>query len=428
MRFRAVRGMNDILPAEAPQWRRLEAAFRARAELHGFGEVRTPILEATALFAKQMGETSDVVEKEMYSFDRHGDELTVRPEGTAGAARAYVEHGLGNKEPVTRWYYLGPMFRGERPAKGRYRQFWQAGCEVFGDPGPIVDADTIELVCAVLRDLGIRDVSVHVNSLGGGDTRARFRDALVAWFEPRRASLSEDSQRRLEKNPLRILDSKDPRDQEAAKGAPSILEVLTAEDRAHFEGVKAHLRAIDVPFVEDPSLVRGLDYYTRTLFEVKALGGDLGAQNTVCGGGRYDDMVESLGGAKTPAFGFAMGLERLLTLMPPAAEPEPAPVYVLPVVESDEGAELVTTAAMRVTRSLREARLRTELEGRRVRLKTALSRAEKLGARWAVIVGTKEAERGVVALKDLARREQHEVAAGDVAAFVARAAPSQGAP
>ncbi len=411
--------MNDILPAEAPRWRRLEAAFRARAELYGYGEVRTPLLEATALFAKQMGETSDVVEKEMYSFTRHDDDLTVRPEGTAGAARAYVEHNLANKEPVTRWYYVGPMFRGERPAKGRFRQFWQAGCELFGDPGPVSDAEMIDLVCAVLRDVGIRDVVVHVNSLGSGDTRARFRDALVAWFAPRRASLSEDSQRRLDKNPLRILDSKDRADQEACKGAPGILEVLSPEDRAHFEGVKAHLRALDVPFVEDPSLVRGLDYYTRTLFEVKATTGDLGAQNTVCGGGRYDGMVESLGGPKTPAIGFAMGLERLLTLMPEVGDDVAPPVYVLPVIESDESAAAIGSAALRVARSIREVGLKCELEGRRVRLKTALSRAEKLGARFAVIVGEKEAAAGVVALKDLARREQHEVAAVDVAGWLA---------
>lgn len=421
MRLRAVRGMNDILPAEAPRWRRLEAAFRARAELYGYGEVRTPLLEATALFAKQMGETSDVVEKEMYSFTRHDDELTVRPEGTAGAARAYVEHNLANKEPVTRWYYVGPMFRGERPAKGRFRQFWQAGCELFGDPGPVSDAEMIDLVVAVLRDVGIRDVVVHVNSLGSGDTRARFRDALVAWFEPRRASLSEDSQRRLEKNPLRILDSKDARDREACQGAPSILDVLSPEDRAHFEAVKAHLRALEVPFVEDASLVRGLDYYTRTLFEVKATTGDLGAQNTVCGGGRYDEMVESLGGPKTPAIGFAMGLERLLTLMPETNEPPVPPVYVLPVIEGDEGAEPIGSTALRVARSVRDAGLRAELEGRRVRLKNALGRAEKLGARYAVIVGAKEAAAGVVALKDLAKREQHEVPVAEVADWLLRA-------
>lgn len=412
--------MNDILPGEAPRWRRLEAAFRSRAELYGYGEIRTPLLEATALFAKQMGETSDVVEKEMYSFDRHGDELTVRPEGTAGAARAYVEHGIANKEPVSRWYYVGPMFRGERPAKGRYRQFWQAGCELFGDPGPVSDAETIDLVCAVLRDVGIRDVVVHVNSLGSGETRTRFRDALVAWFEPRKAQLSEDSQRRLEKNPLRILDSKDPRDTEACKGAPSILDVLSEEDRVHFEGVKSHLAALEVPFVVDPSLVRGLDYYSRTLFEVKATTGDLGAQNTVCGGGRYDGMVESLGGPKTPAFGFAMGLERLLTLMPDEGAAGEPTCLVVPVVDAEEGASAITTAALRVARSLREVGLRTELEGRRVRLKNALSRAEKLGARWVAILGSKEAETGRVTLKDLARREQHDLAAGEIAGWLAR--------
>lgn len=420
MRFRAVRGMNDILPGEAPRWRRLESAFRARAELYGYGEVRTPILEATALFAKQIGETTDVVEKEMYSFERHGDELTVRPEGTAGAARAYVEHGVANKEPVSRWYYVGPMFRGERPAKGRYRQFWQAGCELFGDPGPVSDAETIDLVCAVLRDVGIRDVEVCVNSLGSGETRARYRDALVAFFTPKRGELSEDSQRRLEKNPLRILDSKDPRDAAASAGAPSILDVLSDEDRAHFDGVLAHLAALDVPFRVDPTLVRGLDYYSRTLFEVKATTGDLGAQNTVCGGGRYDGMVESLGGPRTPAFGFAMGLERLLSLMPEGEVTPSHAVFVVPVIDDDSAAAPITTAALRLARALRDAGVRAELEGRRVRLKNALSRAEKLGARWVAIVGAKEAEAGIASLKDLARREQHELPVGDVAGWLLR--------
>jgi len=418
--------MNDILPAEAPQWRRLEQAFRARAELYGYGEVRTPILEASELFAKQMGETSDVVEKEMYSFDRHGDALTVRPEGTAGAARAYVEHNLANQEPCTRWYYVGPMFRGERPAKGRYRQFYQAGCELFGDAGPATDAETIDLVLAILRDLGIHDVTVHLNSLGDGDTRERFRAALVEYFEPLRATLSEDSQRRLDKNPLRILDSKDRADQEASKGAPRILDILGGEDRAHFEGVKAHLRALEVPFVEDPTLVRGLDYYTRTLFEVRANNSDLGAQSTVCGGGRYDHMVEGLGGPKTPAIGFAMGLERLLTLMPTATGTEAPPVVLVPLLdgEATAGAADPSILAARIAKGLREATVRAEVDTRGGKLKNALARAEKRGARWVVIVGRNEAERGIAAIKDLAKRAQHDVPLGEVVAWLqaARAA------
>ena len=328
--LRAVRGMNDILPDEVVRWQRLEGAFRRHAELHGYAEVRTPIIEHTSLFRRQVGESTDIVEKEMYSFERHGDDLTVRPEGTAGAARAYVEHQVATKEPVSRWYYLGPMFRGERPAKGRYRQFYQAGCEIYGDPGPLCDAEIIQLVVGLFRDLGVGEVVVHVNSLGSAGTRERYRDALLAHFTPLEASLSEDSQRRLEKNPLRILDSKDPRDQAAAQGAPSILNVLDAADPEHWQGLLHYLGVLGVPHVVDPTLVRGLDYYTRTLFEVRTKSTDLGAQNALGGGGRYDNMVKSLGGPDVPAIGFALGLERILLSMPEAAAPPPKTCALLP--------------------------------------------------------------------------------------------------
>src|SRR5215468_336347 len=214
MNLRAVKGMNDILPDEIGRWHRLEKTFRATMELYRYEEVRPPLVEPTALFVRQIGEVTDIVEKEMYSFSHHGDELTLRPEGTAGVARAYVEHNVQAKEPVSRWYYLGPMFRAERPQKGRYRQFYQAGCEVFGDPGPAVDAEMIDMLVKLMAELGIAKVSAHVNTLGAAGTRARYRDALVAYLGPRRAELGEDSQRRLERNPLRILDSKDPRDSE----------------------------------------------------------------------------------------------------------------------------------------------------------------------------------------------------------------------
>jgi histidyl-tRNA synthetase len=257
--------MNDILPEEARSWHRVEASFRGVAELFGYGEVRTPIIEDTALFSKQIGETSDVVEKEMYSFRRHDNELTVRPEGTAGAARAYVEHAMWGKESVSRWYYVGAMFRGERPAKGRYRQFHQAGCELYGDAGPVADAEMIELCVRVLASLSITDIKVHLNSLGSGPssegeanvgTRARYKAALLDYLLPRSSELSEDSQRRLEKNPLRILDSKDPRDQAIAKDAPSILDVLSTEDSEHFSGVQRSLTALGIPFVVDPTTTR----------------------------------------------------------------------------------------------------------------------------------------------------------------------------
>jgi histidyl-tRNA synthetase len=412
--------MNDILPEEARAWHHVESVFRRKAELYGYGEVRTPLIEDTSLFARQMGETSDVVEKEMYSFERHGDRLTVRPEGTAGAARAFVEHNVAHKEPISRWYYLGPMFRGERPAKGRYRQFYQAGCEIYGDPGPVCDAEMIDLVVSVLSELGIGGLVVHVSSLGSGDTRARYRDALLHYFRPRAAELSEDSQRRLEKNPLRILDSKDPKDKELSKGAPSILEVLSEEDRAHFEGVKQGLDALGVKYEVDPSLVRGLDYYTRTLFEVKTTAADLGAQNTLCGGGRYDDMVESLGGPKVPAVGFAMGLERILVAMPQREVPASrGPVYVATM---SEGARPTT---LRLARDLRALGVLTELDARDARMRSMLKRAEGVGARLCVIVGDDEVAKGEVGLKDLIARTQEALPLSSAARVIADRALSQ---
>lgn len=424
--LRALRGMNDVLPAEVGRWHALERIFREQAELFGYGEVRTPYVEATELFVREIGESTDVVEKEMYAFERHGEAMALRPEGTAGAARAYVEHGVHAKEPISRWYYLGPMFRGERPAKGRYRQFYQAGCEVYGDPGPLCDAEMIDFVATFLRAIGIVDFAVHVSSLGGAGTRARYREALRAFLEPRRASLSDDSQRRLDKNPLRILDSKDPRDREAVVGAPSILALLEPDDRAHYDGLLRHLAALGVDVVEDPGLVRGLDYYTRTLFEVRATSADLGAQSALLGGGRYDDMVASLGGPKTPAIGFAMGIERLLTASPLAAAPSGPAVYLAPIVQGPRADE-VLAKALTLAKALRAEGHRVELDGRGASPKSMLRRASSLGARFAMLLGEGELERGELTVKDMAAHTQESVPlapVGGVAAWLrAREAP-----
>lgn len=404
MNLRAVKGMNDVLPDEIGRWRKIERIFREITEAHGFREVRTPILEQTSLFVRSMGEVTDVVEKEMYSFARHDDELTMRPEGTAGAARAYLEHKVHSKEAVTRWSYLGPMFRGERPARGRLRQFWQAGCEVYGDQGPVSDAEMIDMLVTLYRELGVQNVSVVINSLGSGETRARYRDALLAHLLPRRAELSEESQRRLEKNPLRVLDSKSAADKAACVGAPSLLDVLGDDDRAHFDGLRRHLDALGTPYVVDGNLVRGLDYYTRTLFEVRGEGGELGAQNALCGGGRYDKLIEELGGPVTPCIGFALGIER--ALLASAIEPEPRAnfVYLAPLGEAAQSALLV------LARELRAQKVEAQLDGRGQKLKTMLHRAEQSGARFAVLVGDGELQRGVVTLKDLTARTQEEIA------------------
>ena len=400
MSFRAVKGMNDILPDEVGLWQRLEATFRRAVELCGYAEVRVPAVEHTELFVRSIGEVTDVVEKEMYTFQHHRDSLTLRPEGTAGVARAFVEHKVYAKQPVSRWYYLGPMFRAEKPQRGRYRQFYQAGCEIFGDPGPVCDAEMIDMLVAMFRNLGIEDLTVHVNSLGSAGTRERYRDALLAFLGPRKA---EHAQARLEKNPLRILDSKDPRDQKACEGAPSILELLDEADTEHWNQLQKALDALGTPYVVDPGLVRGLDYYTRTLFEVRSGAGELGTQNTLAGGGRYDGMVEDLGGPTVPAIGFAMGLERILLAMgdqPATTEPL---CMVLPLGASALG------GALTLARALRRAGVRTELDGRGNSLKSMLRRADSLGARACLVLGEAELERGVVQLKDLAAHRQDEI-------------------
>ncbi|MFK7991263.1 MAG: histidine--tRNA ligase, partial [Sandaracinaceae bacterium] len=334
--LRAVKGMNDVLPEEIPGWRRIEDAFWRTAERHRFFEVRTPVVEPTELFVRSIGEVTDIVEKEMYTFaDKGAHSLTLRPEGTASAARAYIQHAVQGREPVSRWAYFGPMFRRERPARGRYRQFWQAGCEVYGDAGPFSDAEMIHMLVSLFRELGVEDLEVLVNSLGSGTTRPRYLEALVAYLEPHKDGLSDDSQRRLHENPLRVLDSKAPQDQEIAAGAPTILDYLEDDDRAHFDELKATLDALGTPYRVEPTLVRGLDYYSRTLFEIRGRGGELGAQNTLCGGGRYDGLLEELGGKPTPAIGFAMGIERLLLVM----QPEPgvaAPDVFVVVPDKDK--------------------------------------------------------------------------------------------
>jgi histidyl-tRNA synthetase len=419
--IRAVKGMNDVLPAEIAGWHRVERAYGRRMALAGFREVRTPYLEATPLFVRTIGEVTDVVEKEMYSFRHRDDELTLRPEGTAGAARAYVEHKVHDTEPVSRWYYSGPMFRAERPQKGRYRQFYQVGAEIFGDPGPACDAELIDTLVSFFADIGVTDADVLVNSLGGPETRARYKEALVAFFEPKKAELSDESQRRLSSNPLRILDSKSPKDIAAREGAPAITDVLEGEDLAHFAGLKAHLDALGVRYRVDPSLVRGLDYYQRTLFEIKGADAILGAGNTLCGGGRYDGMVAELGGPKVPAIGFAAGMERLL-LASQATEATPVVDVCVAALgdKANPATELaVTGAALALGRDLRNAGVRTDVDGRGASLKAQLRRANALGASTMIIVGDRELADNVVEVKDLAARTQERVPRGEVVAKLA---------
>jgi histidyl-tRNA synthetase len=396
--------MHDILPEEAVRWQWLESQFRAVVARYGFGEIRTPLLEPTELFVKEIGENTDVVEKEMYSFDRHDDSLTVRPEGTASAARAYVQHAVSGREPISRWFYIGPMFRAERPAKGRYRQFHQAGCEIYGDAGPVCDAELIALCADVVTALGIRDFTIHINSLGAGNTRQRFRDALAHYFTPRKKELSDESQRRLATNPLRILDSKAPQDQALALEAPSVLDLLDDEDRAHFDALQRYLDALGVAYQVDARLVRGLDYYTRTLFELKTTSDELGAQGTLIGGGRYDNMVQNLGHKKpVPAIGFAMGIERILALSEvPVTQPSPD-CYLAPMVEA------ALPRALVVAQALRAAGLVCEVDGRGQSVKSMLRRADSMRSRSCILIGQEELDQGHLTVKHLAHKTQAQI-------------------
>lgn len=414
MQYRAAKGMNDILPDEVGRWQMLEEAFRNVAALHRYREVRTPLLEPTELFVRSVGETTDIVQKEMFTFLHHGDSLSLRPEGTASAARAYIEHTVHAREPVSRWFYIGPMFRAERPQRGRYRQFFQAGGEIFGDAGPAADAEMVRMLHGLFESLGIRGTRVLVNSLGGPGTRARYRDVIREYLGPHESELSEASRKRLADNPLRILDSKSPRDQELVLGAPPILDLLDAEDRAHWDGLRRHLDILGVPYTAEPRLVRGLDYYTRTLFEIQASTGELGAQNTLVGGGRYDHMVEELGGPAVPAIGFAIGLERVLLAMPETKTAEPPSCFVAPM--GPRGIE----QGLLLASELRARGIPVEVDARGGSLKSMLRRANASGARLCVLLGDGELDRGVVAVKDLSEHTQTELSRSSAAESLAK--------
>jgi histidyl-tRNA synthetase len=398
--FQPVRGTHDLLPDEFRRHRHVVDTARAVAERYGFGEIATPIFEFTEVFARSMGETSDVVSKEMYSFvDKGGDALTLRPEYTAGICRAFVSNGLAQSVPL-KFFAHGPMFRFERPQKGRQRQFHQIDIEVIGAPEPAADVEVIAVAADILAALGILDkCALELNSLGDGESRKNYRAALVAYLEKHKSKLSEDSLRRLETNPLRILDSKHPDDRELVGSAPLLTDYFTLAAGEFFAAVRAGLDALAIPYSVNPRLVRGLDYYTHTAFEFVT--NALGAQGTVLAGGRYDGLIEQLGGSPTAGIGWAGGIERLAMLAsdPPAAK---RPVALVPVGEAAE------PAALKLAQSLRRAGFVVELAykgnvGRR------LKRADKLKAACAVLVGEHELARGVATVKDLTSGAQDEV-------------------
>jgi histidyl-tRNA synthetase len=398
MKLQAIRGFNDVLPADTAVWQRLIGAARATFAEYGYQWVVLPVVESTALFKRAVGEVTDVVEKEMYSFKDRGDEdLSLRPEATAGMVRAGIEHGLLHNQQQRVWTY-GSMFRYERPQAGRYRQFHQLDVEAYGIAGPDVDVEMIAMSARLWKKLGLKNLRLEINSLGAGDTRASYRNALVEYMKKHEANLDEDSQRRLTTNPLRVLDSKVPATQEVVRDAPKVIDHLDPESAAHFKKLQQGLRDVGIEFVVNPLLVRGLDYYTRTVFEWITT--ELGAQGTVCAGGRYDNLVEQLGGSATPAIGWASGIERLVLLMQKqsVAVPDAAPhVYVCAMGETGE------RAALKLAEGLREqvAGLRVVLNASGGKLKSQLARADRAGARFALILGDEEVASEAAQVKSL---------------------------
>jgi histidyl-tRNA synthetase len=402
--IRAVRGMNDILPDEAERWEALEEILRDWLRGYGYRNVRTPILEPTALFRRAIGEATDIVEKEMYTFtdELNKESLTLRPEATASVARAAAEHSLlyGGGQ---RLYYIGPMYRHERPQKGRYRQFHQVGAEALGFAGPDIDAELLLMCARLWDDLDLKGVRLQLNCLGSASERAAYRKSLVTYLQAREKDLDEDSKRRLRSNPLRVLDSKNPQTQSLIAGAPRLLDALGEDSLRHFEGVQAILKDAGRAYEINPRLVRGLDYYNLTVFEW--VSGDLGAQGTVCAGGRYDGLLEQVGGKPAPACGFAMGIERLLALLADSGERASPDVYLV-----NQGVR-AERFAFRVAEALREAGFSVLQHCGSASFKSQMKKADGSGAAVAVIVGDEEADAGEASIKALREeRDQFRVA------------------
>ena len=395
--IQSVRGMNDILPGESELWELFDDTVRAWLKAYGYRPIRLPIVEPTPLFKRAIGEVTDIVEKEMYSFidSLNGEALTLRPEGTAGCARAVIQHKLAAQHPQ-RLYYMGQMFRHERPQKGRYRQFNQVGVETFGYAGPDIDAELIVMCARLWDDLGLDDIRLQINTLGLPAERAVHRAELISYFEQHAELLDEDARRRLHTNPLRILDSKNPHMQEMILGAPRLIDFVGAESLAHFEGVQQVLRDVGIPYEINPRLVRGLDYYNLTVFEWVT--DKLGAQGTVCAGGRYDGLVEQLGGKPMPACGFAMGVERLITLI---SESGNAPAVDAPDVYVVHQGQEAIRLAPRVAEGLRDIGLNVVYHCGGGGFKAQMKKADASGATFAVIIGDDEAAAGEVTLKPL---------------------------
>lgn len=407
---KAIRGTQDVLPAESYKWQHMEQTALSIARDYGYREIRTPVFEHTELFQRSVGETTDVVQKEMYTFeDKGGRSITLRPEGTAGAARCLLEHGLNNDALPVKVSYLTSCYRYEKPQAGRLREFHQFGVECFGAAAPQADAEVIALAHSVLENLGVTGVSLHLNSIGCPECRAKYHAALKAYFEARRDELCETCQGRLERNPMRILDCKSPVCSAIAADAPVMLDYLCDDCAAHFEAVKSCLDAAEIAYSIDPHIVRGLDYYTRTVFEF--VSDALGAQAVVCGGGRYDGLCEELGGPHIPSLGFGMGLERLLLVLEAKEAPFPEPprceVYLAPMGDA------AVKQCFAIATRLREGGVSVELDAVGRGLKAQMKYADKLKARYTIVVGDNELETGTAKLKDMETGEQTDIQLDD---------------
>ncbi|MFH1131492.1 MAG: histidine--tRNA ligase [Pseudomonadota bacterium] len=409
--IKAVKGMPDLLPPASRRMAKLEAISHRVLRTYGYAEIRTPVVEYTPLFARSIGDTSDIVEKEMYTFlDRDERSLTLRPEGTAGIARAYIEHAINKIEPATSWYYLGPMFRHERAQRGRYRQFFQLGAEFLGVESPSADAEMLAMLAYLLGEMGLESAELHLNSLGCQKCRPEYRQKLIEYLKPRKSELCEDCSRRFVENPLRVLDCKKDECTRVSGDAPQTLELICPDCKEHWEGVLLDLETLQVDFEVNHRLVRGLDYYTRTTFEIIGNTGELGTQNTLGGGGRYDCLIEQLGGEPTPAVGFALGLERILLALP-TDRPVLSPLAQVFVVTRGEEAR---RSALPLVEALRREGISTVMDLRQGSVKSQMKRADRLGSELALILGEQELQKGLITLRRMSASEQEEVPRQDV--------------
>jgi len=403
MEIKAIRGFNDLLPDEIGKWHFVEETARQIFEEFGFSELRIPVIEKTELFSRGIGEATDIVEKEMYTFtDRSGNSLTLRPEATASMARAYLEHQMYSFDPVAKVYFIGPMFRYERPQKGRYRQFYQIDAEVFGVSNPMVDAEVIVMLIQFLKKVGLENLELQINSLGCRECRPRYREELKKYFATKTFQLCEDCQRRLQTNPLRIFDCKVETCRDAIADAPQVTDSLCQDCQKHFDKVKGYLQEMGLTYLLNPRMVRGLDYYTRTAFEVVSY--NLGSQNAVAGGGRYDNLFQEIGGLDIPGIGFAIGMERLISLLPAEKTFLQDPQLFIAAL-----GEETQMQAYRLLSQLHLQGIRAELDYEGKSLKSQMRRANKLNAQHVLILGGDELKRGKAVLRDMASKSQEEI-------------------